>query len=69
MFLLGGAVKGLQVLGEWPGLAPKKVYQNRDLMPTSDVPSWMASVLHQHWGLSLAQLKQVFPDVQSIAQV
>jgi uncharacterized protein (DUF1501 family) len=69
MFLLGGAVKGQQVLGDWPGLAPKNLYQNRDLMPTSDVRSWMASILHQHWGLSLTQLNQVFPDVQPIAQV
>jgi uncharacterized protein (DUF1501 family) len=68
MFLLGGAVKGQQVLGEWPGLASKNLYQNRDLMPTSDVRSWMATILHQHWGLSLNQLKQVFPDVLPVAQ-
>lgn len=68
-FFLGGAIKGKRVLGDWPGLAPENLYENRDLMPTSDVRSWIASVLHQHWGLSVAQLKQVFPDVLPVTQV
>ncbi|GAC13081.1 DUF1501 domain-containing protein [Aliiglaciecola lipolytica] len=68
MFLLGGAIKGKQVLGKWPGLKKEHLFANRDLMPTTDVRSWMASVLHQHWGLSLADLNNVFPDVTPIAQ-
>jgi uncharacterized protein (DUF1501 family) len=64
MFILGGAVKGKQVLGEWPGLSDSQLFENRDLMPTTDVRSWKASVLHQHWGLSAEQLLRVFPDVK-----
>ncbi len=35
--LLGGAVRGGRVLGNWPGLAQKNLYQGRDLMPTTDL--------------------------------
>lgn len=68
MFMLGGAVKGKQVLGTWPGLAKDKLYEERDLMPTTDVRSWMASILHQHWNLPLDKISQIFPDVKPIAQ-
>ncbi|MDU0354921.1 DUF1501 domain-containing protein [Paraglaciecola aquimarina] len=68
MFMLGGAVKGKQVLGQWPGLAKANLYEGRDLMPTSDVRSWMASVLYQHWNVSLANIEKIFPDVKPIAQ-
>jgi uncharacterized protein (DUF1501 family) len=68
MFMLGGAVKGKQVLGTWPGLAKDKLYEKRDLMPTTDVRSWMASILHQHWDLPLDKIAQIFPDVKPIAQ-
>lgn len=68
MFLLGGAVQGQQVSGKWPSLAPGKLYQNRDLMPTSDVRSWIGGVLQQHWSLSSNQVKQVFPDVAPVMQ-
>ncbi|MGJ8682147.1 DUF1501 domain-containing protein [Paraglaciecola sp.] len=67
MFMVGGAVKGQQVLGDWPGLSKEKLFEGRDLMPTSDVRSWMASVLHQHWNLSLDDIAKVFPDVKPIA--
>jgi uncharacterized protein (DUF1501 family) len=64
LFLAGGAIKGKQVLGEWPGLANEQLYENRDLKPTSDVRSWMAAVLQQHWTLGDAQISKVFPDVK-----
>lgn len=68
LFMLGGAVKGQQVLGQWPGLSKDKLFEERDLMPTTDVRSWMASVLHQHWDMSLDQISQVFPDVTPISR-
>ena len=64
MFMLGGSVKGGKIHGEWPGLREEQLFEKRDLQPTSDIRSWMGSVLHQHWGMSHAQLGQVFPDVQ-----
>ncbi|WP_016956022.1 DUF1501 domain-containing protein [Catenovulum agarivorans] len=68
LLVTGGAVNGGKVLGTWPGLAPENLYQNRDLAPTSDSRSWFAALLHQHWGLNAAQLKQVFPDVVPVSQ-
>lgn len=47
-FLAGGGVKGGKVLGNWPGLAPNQLYQNRDLYPDNDVRSLVKSVLTQH---------------------
>lgn len=60
LWLLGGAVKGGRVLGEWPGLAPDKLFENRDLAPTSRTDDWLASVLTQHWQLDAKQLNRVF---------
>jgi uncharacterized protein (DUF1501 family) len=68
LFMLGGAVKGKRVLGEWPGLANEQLYEKRDLRPTSDIRSWMGAVLQQHCGLSVEQVKQVFPDVVAVTQ-
>ena len=71
MFVLGGAlssfpkhspVKGGKVLGVWPGLAPSNLYEERDLMPTSDVRMWIADALMAQWQLSAAGVKRVFPD-------
>ena len=37
VFVMGGAMRGGQVLGRWPGLASGSLYQGRDLMPTTDM--------------------------------
>ena len=47
MFLAGGAVAGGRVIANWPGLAPGKLYQNRDLAPTTDVRSVIMGVLRR----------------------
>lgn len=62
-FLAGGAIKGGRVLGQWPGLAPEQLYQNRDLKPTSDIRQWLGILLNQHWQLTSHQLRQVFPEL------
>jgi uncharacterized protein (DUF1501 family) len=59
--LAGGAVKGGQVMGTWPGLAASQLYQGRDLAPTTDIRSIGMGVLSQHLGLSSAALATVFP--------
>ncbi|MBU2880843.1 DUF1501 domain-containing protein [Psychrosphaera sp. B3R10] len=61
MFVAGGAVKGGKVLGEWPGLAPEQLFENRDLQPTSSAFSWMSALLSEHWQMSPDQLAKVFP--------
>ncbi|MFA3790041.1 DUF1501 domain-containing protein [Aliiglaciecola sp. SL4] len=68
MFLLGGALKGKRVLGQWPGLSEQQRFAGRDLMPTSDVRSWIATVLQQHWGLSFDNLANVFPGIKPLSE-
>ena len=62
MFMAGGAVKGGQILGNWPGLKPEQLFENRDLMPTSNTFSWLATALSQHWQLNPNLIGQVFPQ-------
>jgi len=66
MFIVGGAVKGGSVLGNWPGLASDALYENRDLMPTSDVRSWISAVLHQHLRINNDKILTIFPGVESV---
>ncbi|HEY1725399.1 MAG TPA: DUF1501 domain-containing protein [Steroidobacteraceae bacterium] len=65
--LLGGAVAGGRILGDWPGLSARSLYQQRDLNPSLDMRSVMKSVLHDHLQLSARALdKEVFPDSHSL---
>lgn len=41
----GGALKGNDILGRWPGLSSGDLYQDRDLMPTDDVRRFAAWAL------------------------
>ncbi|NQZ10323.1 MAG: DUF1501 domain-containing protein [Algicola sp.] len=68
MFIAGGAVKGGRVLGQWPGLASEQLFEQRDLMPTSNTFSWIANILATHWAMSDQQIKQIFPDIAVIKQ-
>lgn len=67
LFIAGGAVKGGKVMGDWPGLAKDQLYEGRDLRPTSDIHSWLSTLLAQHWGLNANQLQNVFPEVAPVA--
>jgi uncharacterized protein (DUF1501 family) len=62
-FLIGGAVAGGRVLADWPGLAPRQLYQGRDLAPTLDLRAVLKGVLAGHLGVSTRALdEEVFPD-------
>jgi len=64
MVLAGGALRGGQVHGRWPGLAEADLYQRRDLMPTSDVRAQAAWVMRGLFGLSREVLEgTVFPGL------
>jgi uncharacterized protein (DUF1501 family) len=65
LFLAGGAIKGGEVQGTWPGLKPDTLFEQRDLMPTSNTFAWIGNVLSKHWGLSEQELKQVFPHINA----
>jgi uncharacterized protein (DUF1501 family) len=61
-FLLGGRVKGGRVIADWPGLAPKDLFEGRDLLPTTDVRAVVKGVLRDQFGISPTELaEQVFP--------
>ena len=69
-FVLGGAVAGGKVAGEWPGLAASDLYQNRDLRPTLDSRAILKGELHRAFGLSEAQLAElVFPGSANIQPI
>jgi uncharacterized protein (DUF1501 family) len=58
-FALGGGVRGGKVHGRWPGLAPDRLYEGRDLALTTDYRDLLAEILTSHLGLR--DLKAVFP--------
>lgn len=60
-FVLGGAVAGGHVAGTWPGLGPGKLYENRDLAPTSALVGVAKGLLAQHVGVPPGALAGVFP--------
>jgi uncharacterized protein (DUF1501 family) len=61
--LLGGAVQGGRVLADWPGLAPGALYQSRDLKPTLNLDSLIASAAGEAFGLDPAHVGRVlFPQ-------
>ncbi|UWQ19187.1 DUF1501 domain-containing protein [Jannaschia sp. M317] len=64
MILAGGALKGGQIWGEWPGLAEAQLYDRRDLMPTGDVRAYAAWALHGLFGVDRGSLGTVvFPGL------
>ncbi|RGP38945.1 DUF1501 domain-containing protein [Pseudotabrizicola alkalilacus] len=64
MLMAGGALKGGQVMGRWPGLDEAALYQRRDLMPTSDVRAWAAWAMRGMYGLDRNLLESsVFPGL------
>lgn len=61
--LVGGAVKGGQVIADWPGLGQNDLYAGRDLQPTTDLRSMFKGLLEQHLGIGAGFIeKTVFPD-------
>ena len=64
MVLAGGAVRGGQVHGDWPGLGELDLYQARDLMPTGDIRAYAGVALSRLFGLSVSDIEaQVFPGL------
>ena len=61
MLLMGGRVRGGQVLGQWPGLAQAQLFQNEDLMPTTDFRSVLGEVWGRHSQADDDTLERVLP--------
>lgn len=62
-FLAGGAVRGGRVAGDWPGLSPAALNDNRDLRATTDMRGLFKGLLATHLGLPEGAIEaQVFPS-------
>jgi uncharacterized protein (DUF1501 family) len=59
MFAFGGPVAGGKIYGDWPGLAPEQLYEQRDLALTTDFRDVLGEIVTGHLGNS--DLKAVFP--------
>jgi uncharacterized protein (DUF1501 family) len=66
-FALGGTVQGGKVLGRWPGLAPDKLYEGRDLAITTDYRDFFAEACVRHMGVAEKDLARVFPSYEAAA--
>jgi uncharacterized protein (DUF1501 family) len=68
VFLMGGAVKGGRMLGDWPGLAPRALLDGRDLAPANDLRAILKGVLRDHLGADRRHLDEaVFPESARVA--
>lgn len=62
--LAGGGLAGGKVLGRWPGLAEDQLFENRDLMPTSDLRELAAAMLYRQFDITPTNLTgKVFPGL------
>ncbi|MDH6267212.1 uncharacterized protein (DUF1501 family) [Rhizobium sp. SG_E_25_P2] len=62
--LAGGAIRGGKIYGKWPGLTEDALFENRDLMPTTDVREIAASLLNAQFDISAGDLTtKVFPGL------
>lgn len=69
-FLVGGAVRGGQVLADWPGLGPGSLHENRDLKPTTDLRAVAKGIAADLFGVSPLVLgRDVFPETAGLAPV
>jgi uncharacterized protein (DUF1501 family) len=63
MFVMGGMVRGGQIITKWPGLEAANLV-NGDLKVTTDYRDVLASVLRDVAGLTTEALRYVFPSYQ-----
>jgi uncharacterized protein (DUF1501 family) len=59
MMVLGGAVQGGKIYGEWPGLAKEQLFEGRDLAVTTDFRTVLSELVRVHLGRN--DLSAVFP--------
>ncbi len=62
--LFGGAVAGGRVVADWPGLSQSALYEGRDLKPTMDLDTLIASAVAAHYRLDPAHTgRALFPNI------
>ncbi len=68
--IAGGALAGGRVVADWPGLRPERLYEGRDLAPTSDLRGVLKGLLADQFGLLPKTLADsIFPDSAGVAPV
>ena len=65
MMVLGGAVQGGKVYGNWPGLEKEQLYEGRDLAVTTDFRAVLSELVRGHLGQK--DLGAVFPGFEPTA--
>lgn len=65
-FLVGGAVAGGRVAGDFPGLSGDALFEDRDLRPTTDLRSIAKALLRDHLRLEPHAVAQAFPDSAAV---
>jgi uncharacterized protein (DUF1501 family) len=66
--LLGGAVAGGRVRGQWPGLAPRHRHEGRDLAATTDLRAVFKGLVQDHLGVAPEAIAdRVFPGSSGVA--
>ena len=61
MMVMGGAVRGCRIYGDWPGLEPEQLFEQRDLAVTTDFRDVLGELVERHLKQPVAQ---VFPGYQ-----
>ena len=69
MLVLGGAVRGGKVHGEWLGLNQSNLHQERDLAVTTDYREVIGQILQNHLSVSQAGLSRIFPGYKLTSKV
>lgn len=65
-FATGGAVKGGRVIADWPGLSANRLYQGRDLNPTTDLRGICKGVIAGLYDMPESALNRLFPGSESV---
>jgi uncharacterized protein (DUF1501 family) len=60
-WIAGGSIDGGRIIGRQQTVARGNLFQQRDLPVLNDYRALLATVMRGMWGLSAAQLEQVFP--------
>jgi len=66
MFVLGGPVHGGKIYGDWPGLQPEQLHENRDLNVTTDFRAILAELVTKQMGNT--EIATVFPGFSATSE-
>ena len=64
MWLLGGAVRGKEIYGDWLGLSKSALHKKRDLPVSTDFREVLSQIIVNHLDVPSDRLKKIFPDYQ-----